>query len=183
MAGLAELAVGADADLQIPGLAADGSCFPIGKMEAHRRGVRHLAVSVFLFSGDALLIQRRADGKYHSPGIWANTCCSHPNWGETPDAAAHRRLREELGVSVPLEKTAVIDYAADVGGGLRECEQVHVYRGECDRRSLVLDADPREVAETRWAAPAALRLAVRAQPEDFAAWFRIYLARWRELRL
>jgi isopentenyl-diphosphate delta-isomerase len=178
---MGEPAVLQDPAILIPALAADGSRFPIEKMEAHRRGVRHLAVSVFVFSGDALLIQRRAAGKYHSPEVWANSCCSHPHWGETLDEAAHRRLREELGVSLPLERTAVIDYEADVGGGLRECERVHVYRGVADHRGLAVAPDPEEVAEVRWAAPAALRLAVRAQPEDFAPWFRIYLERWREL--
>lgn len=60
----------------------DGSLTPVEKLDAHLRGLRHKAVSVFVMAQDALLIQRRALGKYHTPGLWANTCCTHPNWGK-----------------------------------------------------------------------------------------------------
>jgi isopentenyl-diphosphate delta-isomerase len=169
--------------LLIPAVAADGSLFPIGKMEAHRQGALHLAVSVFVMSGAHVLLQRRASGKYHSAGLWANTCCSHPDWGESPAASAVRRLREELGVSVALRPCAVIDYAADVTDGLREVERVHVFRGDADRRALQIAADPSEVSETRWAPLADIQRHARAEPGAYAPWFRIYLARWAELKL
>ena len=75
------------------------ACNPVGKLEVHQRGLRHMAVSVFVLDGHAVLIQQRAAGKYHTPGLWANTCCTHPRWGEEPAACAVRRLREELGIT------------------------------------------------------------------------------------
>ncbi|MFY9241096.1 MAG: NUDIX domain-containing protein, partial [Roseovarius sp.] len=71
---------------------------PVEKLEVHERGLRHKAVSVFVVSGDDVLIQRRALGKYHTPGLWANTCCTHPNWDEKSLDCAARRMEEELGV-------------------------------------------------------------------------------------
>jgi isopentenyl-diphosphate delta-isomerase len=167
----------------IPAIAEDGSYYPIGKMDAHRRGVFHLAVSVFVMSGDDILLQRRAAGKYHCAGLWANSCCSHPHWGETPDKSAGRRLQEELGLSLPLIQTAVVDYAADVSDGLRECERVHVFAGSANRNTLMIAADPLEVSETRWASLAQIRREIDADPEAFAPWFRIYVDRWDELGL
>ena len=90
-------------EIIIPAIAEDGSLFPIEKMEAHRLGQQHLAISVFVFSGTRLLIQQRAAGKYHCPGRWANTCCSHPHWEETPEHAALRRVGEDRGLEVPVE--------------------------------------------------------------------------------
>jgi len=85
----------------------NGVLTPVGKLEAHQRGLRHKAVSVFVLCGDDLLIQRRAMGKYHTPGLWANTCCTHPHWGEAPEACAQRRLRQELGVQAYPLATAI----------------------------------------------------------------------------
>ena len=78
----------------------DGKLTPVEKLEVHQRGLRHKAVSVFVMDGpDKVLIQRRALGKYHTPGLWANTCCTHPLWNETAADCAVRRLREELGIT------------------------------------------------------------------------------------
>jgi isopentenyl-diphosphate Delta-isomerase len=165
----------------IPGIAADGTLYPIEKMAAHREGLLHLAVSVFVFSGNDLLIQRRAQGKYHCAGLWANTCCTHPHWNEKPQSSAERRLVEELGVALPLHQTAMIDYAADVTDDLRECERVHVYRAHADRHALVVTPNRQEVSETQWADIDGLRNDAHANPELYAPWFRIYLTRWDEL--
>ncbi|MCG8446298.1 MAG: isopentenyl-diphosphate Delta-isomerase [Hyphomicrobiales bacterium] len=168
----------------IPGISSDDSLYPIEKIEAHRQGALHLAISVFIFSGDALLIQRRAHHKYHCGGLWANTCCTHPHWGESNKASAKRRLQEELGIaSIPLRETTVIEYHADVGGGLSEHERVHVYRGEADRRTLRIDCNQDEVCETRWIEPDALQREMAERPEVFTPWLRIYVARWSELYL
>lgn len=164
--------------ITIPAIAADGALYEVEKLAAHRAGLLHLAISVFVFDGDALLIQRRAMGKYHCGGLWANTCCSHPHWGETPAAAAARRLREELGFAAPLTPLGVSEYRADVGGGLIEHERVHLFRGAADAATLRLAPDPAEVAETRWVTAAALEAEVAANPAAFTPWFRIYLARW-----
>lgn len=169
--------------LIIPGIAEDGSLYPLEKMEAHRTGALHLAVSVFIMSGDALLLQQRAAGKYHCGGLWANTCCSHPAWGETPAASAHRRLQEELGLSVRLQACNVLDYAADVTNGLREHERVHIFRGEADAHTLRLALDPDEVSAVRWMTRPEMQHVLRTAPHMFAPWFKIYLERWDELGL
>ncbi len=77
----------------------DGQLRPMDKLAVHRQGLRHPAVSVFVVCQGRLLIQRRALGKYHTPGLWANTCCTHPVWGEDPLDCAHRRLEQELGIT------------------------------------------------------------------------------------
>jgi isopentenyl-diphosphate delta-isomerase len=110
--------------------------------------------------------------------MWANTVCTHPNWGEAPAACAARRLREELGVTAALAPTGVSEYRAEVTGGLIEHEVVHMFRGAADRRALALAPDPAEVAETRWATAAELKAEIAADPGRFTPWFRIYVDRW-----
>jgi isopentenyl-diphosphate delta-isomerase len=160
-----------------------GALYPVDKMDAHRRGVLHMAVSVFIFSGEDLLIQRRAIGKYHSGGQWANSCCTHPYWREPLLQAAERRTREELGVYIALKPAGIITYRASVGSDLVEHEKVQIFHAEADRDSLRLAPDPEEVMEARFASCGALQDAARTNPMDFAPWFRIYLDRWDELCL
>lgn len=170
-------------EIIIPAIAGDGTLFPIEKMEAHRTGQQHLAISVFVFSGSKLLIQQRAASKYHCPGKWANTCCSHPNWGETVEDAAKRRTQEELGFTVPLASTTVIDYRADVGGGLVENERVHVFVGHTDETELAMTLNENEVAATKWLESAELPRLQIARPDTLCPWFSIYISRWDELKL
>jgi isopentenyl-diphosphate delta-isomerase len=167
----------------IPAIAEDGSLHPVDKMDAHRLGILHQAISVFVFSGDELLIQRRAAGKYHCAGQWANSCCTHPHWGEDGQAAANRRLHEELGFSLPLRPTRRLTYAAPVTDGLFEHEQVEVFRGDIVRGAIPFRLNPDEVAAVGWATPTALQRDLQRRPQDFTPWFRIYLARWDELGL
>jgi isopentenyl-diphosphate delta-isomerase len=153
----------------------DGRLTAVDKLEVHRRGLRHPAVSVFLLDGERTLIQRRALGKYHTPGLWANACCTHPHWGEEPAACAARRLREELGIEgVALVHRDSLDYQAAVGGGMLERERVELFVAETDSRRP-LSPDPAEVMATRWVALAALRAEMAARPGDFTPWLRIYL--------
>ncbi|MGY6710397.1 MAG: isopentenyl-diphosphate Delta-isomerase [Rhizobiaceae bacterium] len=173
----------APADPLIPAIAGDGTLYPIGKMEAHLLGRKHLAISAFVFCGDRLLLQRRAAAKYHSPGQWANTCCTHPHWGEDIADGAHRRLKEELGLALPLHHRAVVEYRAEVGQGLVEHEVVHVFEGHLARPVATAYHDPAEVAETRWATIASLMAEAKANPTTFTPWLRIYLQRWNELEL
>jgi isopentenyl-diphosphate delta-isomerase len=173
----------ADAQILIPAIAEDGSLFPVEKMEAHRSGLLHLAVSLFVFSGGEMLIQRRAAGKYHSGEQWANACCSHPNWGESPRDAAGRRLQEELGFRLALTRANTVTYRASVGHGLTEHERVQVFYGVADKARLSIRPNPSEVSETRWASRTLLNAERALRPFDFAPWFRIYLERWHELGL
>ncbi len=170
-------------EIIIPAIAEDGSLFPIEKMEAHRTDQQHLAISVFVFSGSKLLIQQRAASKYHCPGKWANTCCSHPHWGETVEHAATRRIGEELGIAVPLNKTSVFEYRADVGAGLIENERVHVFAGHTDEAALALNLNAEEVSATRWVEVSELSALLAQQPDDICPWFAIYISNWDELKL
>jgi isopentenyl-diphosphate Delta-isomerase len=153
----------------------DGQLQPLDKLEVHRRGLRHPAVSVFLRVGDRFLWQQRAAGKYHSGLQWANTCCTHARWGEQPMACALRRLDEELGVrGVALRDLGQVEYRADVGNGMTEHEQVDVFLAECDHRPPVTP-DPGEVADTAWRSLAEIDLAIATRPQDFTPWLRLYL--------
>jgi isopentenyl-diphosphate Delta-isomerase len=143
----------------------------MSKMKAHRLGRLHRAVSCFLFSkrGD-LLIQQRAKTKYHSSGLWANTCCSHPRDGETASACMERRLNEELGIIVPIIEFATTRYRREVGDGLVEHEYVHGFVG-------LFDGDPiinrEEVQRCRWIAPTMLS---EIPNLEMATWFDEYIA-------
>ncbi len=167
--------------IMIPGISEDGTFFPIEKIEAHIRGVHHLALSVFIFDGEDLLIQQRAHGKYHCGGQWANTCCTHPHMDEDLEVAAVRRLDEELGIKLPVQKKRVVEYSADVGGGLWERERVHMFRAEIKRDALEYTLNPEEVAAIRWISPADLVREIKDTPDQFTPWFRIYVTRFPEL--
>jgi isopentenyl-diphosphate delta-isomerase len=162
----------------IPAIAADGSLYPVEKMKAHLEGLQHLAVSVFVFDGDKLLIQKRAKAKYHCGGLWANTCCTHPHWNEAIEICAERRLEEELGFSVPLTRHQTVDYAADVGQGLRENERVTLFSAHVNASQLSIRPDEDEVEAVRWIGPDELQREMRAMPLSFTPWFRIYLERF-----
>lgn len=141
------------------------------KLEAHRRPTRHLAFSVVLFADDGrVLLQRRADGKYHFAGRWSNTCCSHPRPGEPLRAAGRRRTREELGLDPgPLEVRGAFWYTAhDAASGLAEHEYDIVLVGRAD--GVAPDPDPAEVGATMLVAPGELRAAIAARPDEHTPW-------------
>ena len=150
----------------------DGTLQPVGKLDVHRRGLRHKAVSVFLMRGNETLIQRRALTKYHTPGLWANTCCTHPHWDEDPLDCARRRLAEELGITQlePLHRGQV-EYRAEVGGGLIEHELVDIYRAEASADTVVA-VNPEEVADTSWIDLDELRLETVRRAERFTPWLK-----------
>jgi isopentenyl-diphosphate delta-isomerase len=154
----------------------EGGLVPVEKIEVHRRGLLHKAVSVFVLCGEAVLIQRRALGKYHTPGLWANTCCTHPHWGEAPEACAHRRLRQELGLEgLDLEHRDQVTYRADVGGGLTEHERVDIFVARVAEKPEPVP-NPAEVMAVDWVPMAALAAQTRERPEIFTPWLRIYLS-------
>jgi isopentenyl-diphosphate Delta-isomerase len=167
-------------DLPIPAWDASGELRPVGKLAVHRQGLRHPAVSVFVLRGQEILIQQRAAGKYHTPGLWANTCCTHPGWGEAPADCAVRRLGQELGIAgLALRHVGQVEYRAEVPGvrePLIEHEVVEVFVGEAGW-PLDLELDPDEVQAVRWVSLDDLRAEIAAKPEAFTPWLRIYLER------
>ncbi len=139
------------------------------KVKAHADGLLHRAFSIFILnSRDELLVQRRAVDKYHSGGLWSNACCSHPRPGEAIEAAARRRLREEMGFECKLEPAFSFVYRERVSAALWEHELDDVLIGRWDG---VPDPDPAEVADWRWIAPDDLRSELRRQPSAFTVWF------------
>jgi isopentenyl-diphosphate delta-isomerase len=152
-----------------------GKIAPVDKLEVHQRGLRHKAVSVFVMAGNKTLIQQRALSKYHTPGLWANTCCTHPLWDEHPDVCAVRRIEEELGITglTPVHKSRV-EYRAEVGQDLIEHEVVDIYVADADE-SLPVTCNPDEVAAVRWVDLEALEKEAAQNPERFTPWLKIYL--------
>lgn len=155
----------------------DGEDREIGradKLAAHRLGYLHRAVSICVVDGAGrMLLQRRAATKYHSAGLWANACCSHPRPGEAADAAALRRLPEELGFSCALTPFATTHYRADVGAGLIEDEFVHLFLGRFEGE---VRPEPSEVSEVAWVSYGELKASLAADPQRYCYWFRHYVA-------
>jgi len=153
----------------------NGSLTPVEKLEVHVKGLRHKAISVFLMRDDQVLLQRRALGKYHTPGLWANTCCTHPFWGENTADCATRRLEEELGImGVPLTFRDTVEYRASVGGGLIEHEVVDIFVGEM-AAGHEPSPNPDEVMDTIWRPLDKLKQEVLETPDQFTPWLQIYL--------
>ncbi len=153
-----------------------GTLKPVDKMEVHRRGLRHPAVSVFVLAGTRVLLQQRALSKYHTPGLWANTCCTHPHWGEDPADCAVRRLGEELGLAgLTVVPAGQVEYRADVGAGLIEHEVVEVFTAAAPL-SLPVAPNPAEVAAVRWVDLYDLVAETRRWPDRFTPWLRVYLS-------
>jgi isopentenyl-diphosphate Delta-isomerase len=152
------------------------SLVPMDKLAVHLQGIRHQAVSVFVMEGPRVLIQRRAFGKYHTPGLWANTCCTHPLWGEDSAACATRRLQQELGIEGVYPSFADrVEYRADVGGGMVEHEVVDIFVAAVPP-GLRVSPNPAEVAEVRWVDLYDLQADVTRNPDGYTPWLRIYLA-------
>jgi isopentenyl-diphosphate Delta-isomerase len=160
----------------------DRSDRPVGtaeKLAAHKSGRLHRAFSVVVLDGDGrVLLQQRALDKYHSPGLWSNTCCSHPRPGETTLGAAHRRLAEEMGFDCALRPVGSLLYRARVGQGLVEHEYDHVLVGNWEGTPA---PDPAEVAAWRWADLPSLALEARRAPSRFTPWFHLLLPRFEAM--
>lgn len=152
----------------------------MGKMRAHQEGVLHRAFSIFLFDEQGrLLLQRRAPGKYHSAGLWTNTCCSHPRPSESLLDAAHRRLKEEMGIVAELVPRFSFIYHAALGNGLMEHELDHVLFGTY---SGAVRPDPLEVGDWKYIHPDALETDLVTHPERYTVWLRACWARVRKER-
>lgn len=152
---------------------ADNPIGEAGKLDVHEQGLLHRAFSVFLFDGqNRLLLQRRALSKYHSGGLWANSCCGHPRPDEPIGEAAVRRTLEELGVVANLHTGFHFRYRADLDNGMIENEFVHMMFG---RHAGPLAPEPSEVASTRWISLGALAEDVSRAPSVYAPWLRLYV--------
>lgn len=141
------------------------------KMDAHRKGVLHRAISVFILnSNNELLLQRRAVSKYHSGGLWTNTCCSHPRPGETALEAANRRLIEEMGMSCELKEIYQFQYRAELDNELTEHELDHVFVGYSDDSPIL---NPEEADAYRYERLEKITAHIEDAPTDYTEWFKI----------
>ena len=151
------------------------------KMEAHRKGLLHRAFSVFIFDRNGkMLLQQRSGEKYHGALLWTNACCSHPFPGEQTLAAAHRRLKEEMGLSTSLDEIFSFTYHAKVENGLTEHEFDHVFAGEYDGEIKINTV---EVAAYKYMNLDAINSALKEDPDRFTSWFRIafpMISKWWE---
>ncbi len=147
---------------------------PIGLMEkqaAHETPHLHRAFSIFIFNTKGeLLLQQRALSKYHSPGLWTNTCCSHPRDGETLAEATSRRLREEMGMTCEMHEVYTFIYKAPVGQGLTEHEFDHVWIGQSDEEPNI---NRDEVESWKYMSLNDLKEDLLLHPEDYTEWFKI----------
>lgn len=156
-----------------------GNLVPVDKLQAHKGGIKHKAVSVFIVHKGAVLLQQRALEKYHTPGLWTNSCCTHPLWNEGSQECAERRLREELGITkIVPEHRHSLEYRTDVGNGLIEHEVVDVFVGEWNEYAT-LCPNPEEVAATSWMSVAALAKCVNENADHYTPWLRIYMNKYR----
>ena len=152
----------------------DGKDNPIGLMEkqaAHVTPHLHRAFSIFIFNSKGeLLLQQRAFSKYHSPGLWTNTCCSHPRAGETLEEATSRRLMEEMGMACPMHEVYTFIYKAPVGEGLTEHEFDHVFIGQSDDIPCI---NTDEVESWKYMNLNDLEKDIELHPEHYTEWFKI----------
>jgi isopentenyl-diphosphate delta-isomerase len=157
----------------------DGDLRPLEKLAVHQQGLRHPAISVFVMADDGSgrsLLQRRALGKYHTPGLWANACCSHPHWQEPPIVAAQRRVGQELGLNdMEMVHLGVQEYRADVGSGLIEHEVVDLFMGYLPP-SRPVPFNRSEVMAVEWVALDDLPARMAADPQIYTPWLHIYMA-------
>ena len=141
------------------------------KLEAHQKGLLHRAFSVFIFNKDyKLLLQKRALSKYHSGGLWTNTCCSHPREDEDILDAANRRLFEEMGIKTSLRKVYDFIYKAELDNNLIENEFDHVFYGLYDGNPTL---NPNEASDFKWIDMHSLNLDIKDNPQDYTVWFKI----------
>jgi isopentenyl-diphosphate delta-isomerase len=141
------------------------------KMEAHRKGLLHRAFSIFIFNSKGeILLQKRNSEKYHSGGLWSNTCCSHPRPGESLTDAAKRRLKEEMGMSAKLIHSFSFQYKAHLDHDLMEHEFDHVFIGYSNELPFV---NAEEVEGYCYVSPELLELGLEKHPSDYSSWLKI----------
>ncbi|WP_046745850.1 isopentenyl-diphosphate Delta-isomerase [Kordia zhangzhouensis] len=148
------------------------------KIEAHEKALLHRAFSVFILNNKGeLMLQQRALHKYHSPGLWTNTCCSHQREGESNIAAGKRRLQEEMGFVTELAEAVSFIYKAPFDNGLTEHEYDHVMIGNYNDAPII---NPDEVADWKWMDVKAVKDDIASHPEKYTAWFKIIFDKFYE---
>lgn len=148
---------------------------PIEKIDAHRKGVLHRAFSIFIFnSNNQLLLQKRNQSKYHSGGLWTNSCCGHPKYNEILEDAVHRRLKEEMGFNCELTEKLSFIYKANLENNLIENEFDHVFIGKYDGE-IVPNVD--EVEDFKWINIDEVKLDVVNNPHKYTYWFKYIIDR------
>lgn len=148
------------------------------KLEAHEKALLHRAFSVFILNDKGeLLLQQRAHDKYHSPGLWTNSCCSHQREGESSLDAGKRRLKEEMGMTAELTELFTFIYKAPFDNGLTEHELDHVLLGYSNATPNI---NPEEVADYTWETLATIQKGLEAHPDRYTAWFKIIFNRFFE---
>ncbi len=148
------------------------------KIEAHEKALLHRAFSIFIFNDQGeLMLQQRAFEKYHSPGLWTNTCCSHQREGEETIDAAHRRLVEEMGFDTDLEEKFAFIYKAAFDNGLTEHEFDHVLVGHYNE---VPKLNQEEAADWKWISLEDVKIDIELNPEQYTPWFRIIFQKYYE---
>lgn len=141
------------------------------KMEAHEKGLLHRAFSVFVFNDrNELMLQQRAHSKYHSPGLWTNTCCSHQREGESNIEAGKRRLNEEMGFTTDLQDTISFIYKAPFDNGLTEHEFDHILVGKFNQEPQL---NPEEAADYKWLTLEEVKKDMKKNPAIYTEWFKI----------
>ena len=154
----------------------DNQIGTMGKMEVHRKGLLHRAFSVFIINEkNELLLQQRAFSKYHSPGLWTNTCCSHQNEGETSIQAAKRRLNQEMGINTSLEFLFSFIYKAEFENGLIEHEFDHVIFGRSNQDPKV---DKNEAESWKWVSVDLILKDIAINQDKYTVWFKIIFQRF-----
>jgi len=145
------------------------------KMEAHQMGLLHRAFSIFVFnSRGEMLMQQRAIDKYHSGGLWTNSCCSHPEPGEETGIAARKRLREEMGFDIPVTKIFDFVYKTTFDNGLTEYEFDHVFVGEFEG---AVTYNKKEVMDVCYKSMPEISHSLKNHPEKYTAWFHLAFPR------
>jgi isopentenyl-diphosphate Delta-isomerase len=145
------------------------------KIQAHREGRLHRAFSIFVFNSEGkLLLQQRALTKYHCPGLWSNTVCSHPRPGEATLDAAHRRLEEEMGFDCPLKEAFTFIYKTKFDNGLWEHEFDHVFIGKYDDTP---NSNPEEVESWKWVDLEELKKGIKEKPNNYTYWLKVALGK------
>ena len=156
----------------------DNELGSMDKLSVHQKGLLHRAFSIFIFNSKGeLLLQQRAEGKYHSEGLWANTCCSHPRNGEKVSDAVHRRLREEMGMVCELHFKFSFIYKKQFDNGLTEHELDHVYFGRSDELPKL---NKEEVKDWKYLTLDQLESDIEKKPYQYTAWLKVSLSKVKD---